>query len=446
MSETTKPARCRDEDWNLARDCGLQSATPRTNAWDAALGRFADAVHAAPPAPVSRAKEVDGLRRALVYVAHAMHSERQYVCAKGVTLIDNDGVEVRLDDGRKVHVRLSQSASLNEGGSEPVVPIDMVLHCPACGMQHIDAPDHLHYMPGTSKEWDNPPHRSHLCHNCAHIWRPADVPTNGVAAVKTKGSADSPIAQSAPNEGGSESVAWPFRAPGSLCKGSVALGSGCGLCERCKDEKAQLFAGNPKNAAMQPVAPTLFRWKTSWGDWTYRTERPAGWKDLPHFEAYNLSAPEQASAPQPVAINEGGKGEGVAFEASELDALVKLAEKCEAEDDHPVVASTVLRRLVNYARSRCAAPQPSAKALTDAAEAMHAVLIAGGDYGDELADMGLRERLKKSRDAIRALLAAAPASGYCTAGNGCVCGGDTPRVRQGCGNWKAAPASPNQEG
>ncbi|WP_316150455.1 hypothetical protein [Cupriavidus sp. BIC8F] len=47
MTESTKPAQCRDEDWNLARDCGLMGATPGTNAWDAALGRFADAIRAA---------------------------------------------------------------------------------------------------------------------------------------------------------------------------------------------------------------------------------------------------------------------------------------------------------------------------------------------------------------------------------------------------------------
>lgn len=61
-------------------------------------------------------------------------------------------------------------------------PIDMVLHCPACGVQHLD-----------SDEWQNLPHRSHLCHYCGHIWRPADVPTNGVTALKTKGKNDSPI-------------------------------------------------------------------------------------------------------------------------------------------------------------------------------------------------------------------------------------------------------------
>lgn len=79
-------------------------------------------------------------------------------------------------------------------------PIDMVLHCPKCGVQHIDAPEsdadygkHLAHG-GFDEQWSNPPHRSHLCHGCGHIWRPADVPTNGVRAVKTQGKADSPIA------------------------------------------------------------------------------------------------------------------------------------------------------------------------------------------------------------------------------------------------------------
>lgn len=85
-------------------------------------------------------------------------------------------------------------------------PIDMVLHCPVCGEQHIDAPvacdmsvgceeagtcfAAAHGEPERCVAWDNPPHRSHLCHNCGHIWRPADVPTNGVEAVKTKGKDD----------------------------------------------------------------------------------------------------------------------------------------------------------------------------------------------------------------------------------------------------------------
>lgn len=96
--------------------------------------------------------------------------------------------------------------------AEPALPapIDMVLHCPACGLQHIDKDnsDDLRieaaergFVHGSrdwedwieKREWSNPPHRSHLCSGCGHVWRPADVPTNGVAAVKTKRKADSPL-------------------------------------------------------------------------------------------------------------------------------------------------------------------------------------------------------------------------------------------------------------
>ena len=75
-------------------------------------------------------------------------------------------------------------------------PIPMVLFCPACGFQHIDEPDThdaaAEKLLAGQTPWDNPPHRSHLCHGCGHIWRPADVPTTGVQAVQTKGKADSP--------------------------------------------------------------------------------------------------------------------------------------------------------------------------------------------------------------------------------------------------------------
>lgn len=98
--------------------------------------------------------------------------------------------------------------------SEPT-PIDLVLHCPHCGMQHIDQPESLSayraraqlaqpldYVSESASDapqtrWANPPHRSHLCRSedggCGHIWRPADVPTNGVAAISTTGKHDSPV-------------------------------------------------------------------------------------------------------------------------------------------------------------------------------------------------------------------------------------------------------------
>jgi hypothetical protein len=82
--------------------------------------------------------------------------------------------------------------------AQPVVPIPMLLHCPRCGTQHVDAVEStLAWTGGAVPEpshdevtWDNPPHRSHLCHHCGCIWRPADVPTTGVKAIATKGKAD----------------------------------------------------------------------------------------------------------------------------------------------------------------------------------------------------------------------------------------------------------------
>lgn len=73
-------------------------------------------------------------------------------------------------------------------------PIPMVMHCPKCGMQHVDGEeweDDPHDIEqGQIRTWKNEPHRSHLCHGCGTIWRPADVPTTGVKAITTKGKAD----------------------------------------------------------------------------------------------------------------------------------------------------------------------------------------------------------------------------------------------------------------
>jgi hypothetical protein len=68
-----------------------------------------------------------------------------------------------------------------------LAPIPMVLFCPACGLQHVDGPDNN--FTGDAN-WTNPPHRSHACQRCGCIWRPADVATTGVAAVQSKGKAD----------------------------------------------------------------------------------------------------------------------------------------------------------------------------------------------------------------------------------------------------------------
>lgn len=62
-------------------------------------------------------------------------------------------------------------------------PIDMLLYCPRCSEQHVD-------LPNAEKNWTNPPHRSHECQHCGYVWRPADVATNGVQEIQTRGKVD----------------------------------------------------------------------------------------------------------------------------------------------------------------------------------------------------------------------------------------------------------------
>jgi hypothetical protein len=98
-------------------------------------------------------------------------------------------------------------------------PIDAIIFCPNCHMQHIDRPDedgdcececsfndHDWSQEGAEphcrncacqeykRAWDNPPHKSHLCRTddggCGITFRFADIPTNGVDAIKTRGEKD----------------------------------------------------------------------------------------------------------------------------------------------------------------------------------------------------------------------------------------------------------------
>lgn len=74
--------------------------------------------------------------------------------------------------------------ALSKGTAPSELPIQMILHCPRCHVRHIDGAD------DRTPDWTNPPHRSHLCHACGCIWRPADVPTEGVRSIATVGKAD----------------------------------------------------------------------------------------------------------------------------------------------------------------------------------------------------------------------------------------------------------------
>lgn len=79
----------------------------------------------------------------------------------------------QLYDNRELKLRRmwNRRSAIDQALAEP---IDMLLYCPQCGLQHIDAPDER------TPDWKNPPHKSHLCHGCKTVWRQCDRPTNGV--------------------------------------------------------------------------------------------------------------------------------------------------------------------------------------------------------------------------------------------------------------------------
>lgn len=103
----------------------------------------------------------------------------------------------------RASVTLSRFIEAHSEETPSLSPIPMILHCPRCHVQHIDAPDeNVKWCVGCTPDncsgcnegegkWTNPPHRSHLCASCGFIWRPADVPTEGVASIKTRGANDS---------------------------------------------------------------------------------------------------------------------------------------------------------------------------------------------------------------------------------------------------------------
>lgn len=93
-------------------------------------------------------------------------------------LIDDADTTAQLESYRTLIVALENEIARLK------LPVPLVLHCPECTQQHIDKPDER------TEGWVNPPHRSHLCHNCGAIWRPADVETVGVEHIETVGKSD----------------------------------------------------------------------------------------------------------------------------------------------------------------------------------------------------------------------------------------------------------------
>lgn len=122
-------------------------------------------------------------------------------------------------------------------------PIPMLLFCPECGAQHIDEPD-------PARGWENPPHRSHLCRECGTIWRPADVPTMGVAAISTAGQKDSW------RPGAAVAAARTPAADGAAEEVDVVIGADALVRESEELFKHWLYWANGEAGATPPVKET----------------------------------------------------------------------------------------------------------------------------------------------------------------------------------------------
>ncbi|HYD38081.1 MAG TPA: helix-turn-helix transcriptional regulator [Allosphingosinicella sp.] len=141
---------------------------------------------AAPPPPTMAGKPE---LLACPFCDETPHTERNSAMPGGLVVVHDGPPHCPIRDGY---------FSVEQWNTRPTpalpderAPIDMLLFCPKCGVKHVDDPEPGMVRKGVSEEpWTNPPHRSHLCHACYTIWRPADVPTNGVERLKTTGKAD----------------------------------------------------------------------------------------------------------------------------------------------------------------------------------------------------------------------------------------------------------------
>ncbi len=131
---------------------------------------------------MSRDEQVEARARELVMAAYAEAGMQPQPW-----FLHDDPASFRGSDYFLFKAIIEALRGASGGGAERTdAPINIVLHCPTCGLQHIDEP----VGEWDGEPWTNPPHRSHLCHGCGCIWRPADIATTGIAAVETRGKAD----------------------------------------------------------------------------------------------------------------------------------------------------------------------------------------------------------------------------------------------------------------
>lgn len=83
---------------------------------------------------------------------------------------------------RSEHVRQAAENRIleliRELSRERETPIELRLHCPACGELHVD-----------EGVWAVKPHKTHECQRCGMLWRPCARPTVGVRFIRVRGAA-----------------------------------------------------------------------------------------------------------------------------------------------------------------------------------------------------------------------------------------------------------------
>lgn len=110
----------------------------------------------------------------------------EWVRAEDARRIERALAEAKMDfEGRKASEEFAvrELNRLLETKSAPrsaiAEPIEMLLFCPRCGMQHVDAPNAV-------QGWTNPPHATHTCQGCGLLWRPSNENTTGALHIAVK--------------------------------------------------------------------------------------------------------------------------------------------------------------------------------------------------------------------------------------------------------------------
>lgn len=101
------------------------------------------------------------------HVAVAQHAGREETDARHAYERAQSRARQELE---RVEELLEELAEL-EVDDDPA-PIPVVIHCPKCGLQHVD-----------EGEWTMRAHRTHLCAKCGETWTPCARPTVGVLAL-----------------------------------------------------------------------------------------------------------------------------------------------------------------------------------------------------------------------------------------------------------------------